>query len=452
MQASDNTRSVPPSPGFPRRGDTFQQLVPVDHLRVGVFVRLELKWYEHPFLFSSFKIKNRDQIQIIKDLGLSHVICIPSKSDSQPAAPRWKPFWSEPRPAAADSDQSKPDQLWEIKKERIRRVRERNRNIQRCKKQYDLTSNRVNKLMQNLLAGSEEAAEEGSLLIHDMVESLLAEREIVVHLMNAKGKDDGLFYHTLNVAILSLLIGKEYGMKAETLEELGLGALFHDIGKHRIPKKVTHKRTPLTPAEREFIRLHPKYGEEMISRIKCFPDESRTVIRQHHESVDGRGYPDGLRDDEISVLSKITSISNVYDNYCNHWDPEESLTPHEAVSQMFGRQSDRFDSELLSLFIRCLGIYPPATIVQLSNELIGIVVSISRDNRLRPSILIYDPDIPAKEALILDMEDDPEVTIVRSIRPSQLPPEVYTYLNPQVRISYFFESSGQGFLSTPPGH
>ena len=177
--------------------------------------------------------------------------------------------------------------------------------------------------MQGLAAGSEEASAQAGVLIHDMVESLLSEREVVVHLMNVKGQDEGVYYHTLNVAILALLLGKEYGIKADSMEVLGLGALFHDIGKHRIPKKIFQKRAPLTPPERQLMRLHPKYGEEMASRMKGFPEESVLIIRQHHEANDGTGYPDGLQGPKISPLSKIMSVANVYDNCCNHWSPEE---------------------------------------------------------------------------------------------------------------------------------
>jgi putative nucleotidyltransferase with HDIG domain len=294
--------------------------------------------------------------------------------------------------------------------------------------------------MRDLAAGSDEASEQAGVLIHEMVESLLSEREVVVHLMNVKGQDEGIYFHTLNVAILALLLGKEYGVKADSMERLGLGALFHDIGKHRVPKKILQKRAPLTPPERQLLHLHPKYGEEMASRMKDFPKESALIIRQHHEANDGTGFPDGLQSDKISVLAKIMSVANVYDNYCNHWNPEDCMTPHEAMSHMFCLLKSKFDTELLSLFIHSMGIYPPGTVVQLSNDLVGIVVTLSPDNRLRPCILVYDEKIPRKEALLLDLSEDPEISIVNSIRPSQLPAEVYSYLNPRSQVTYFFDT------------
>jgi len=426
-----------------------ESLISVDQLRVGTFIRLGLKWFAHPFLFGSFKIKNHNQIQILKDLGLTEVIWIPEKSDPQPTAstqckvPAGRPAASAavcPPPSASPS-LLPVKKLWDIKKARIQRLQERNRKIQHCEKQYQKTYGQIKSVMQNLVTGSEEAAEQANIVIHDMVDSLLSEREVIVHLMNVKGKDEGVFYHSLNVAILALLIGKEYGMDADSLQYLGVGALFHDIGKHRIPKRILYKQGALTPAERQIIKLHPKYGAEIASKIMAIPEESIKIIRQHHETNNGQGYPDGLKGDAISVLTKIMSIANVYDNYCNQVNPEDSMTPHEALSYMFGRLQHHFDAQLLSLFIRCMGVYPPGTILQLSNDLIGMVVSVNPGNQLRPSILIYDPEIPQREALIWDLDEDPELTIVRSLRPAQLEPEVYAYLNPRARVTYFLENS-----------
>lgn len=430
-------------------------LISIDQLRVGTFIRLGLKWFEHPFLFSSFKIKSLNQIQILKDLGLTQVICIPEKSDPQAAAPTSKrpanpTQASEPPAQPPATPSSAPAQkLWDIKRARIQRLQERNRKIQRCEKQYQATHGHIKKVMQDLVTGSEEAARQAEVIIHDMVGSLLSEREVIVHLMNVKGGDEGVFHHSLNVAILALLIGKEYGLDAQSLQDMGVGALFHDIGKHRIPKRILYKQGPPTPAERQLIRLHPKYGEEIASKIETLSRQSIQIIRQHHETNDGQGYPDGLKGDQISILTKIMSIANVYDNYCNQPNPEDSMTPHEALAYMYGRLQHHFDAKLLALFIRCLGVYPPGTILQLSNDLIGMVVSVNPGNQLRPSILIYDPEIPPKEALIWDLGEDPELTIARSLRPAQLKLEVYAYLNPRVRVTYYFDSSDQLPSSAP---
>jgi HD-GYP domain-containing protein (c-di-GMP phosphodiesterase class II) len=415
----------------------------INQLRIGVFIRLELRWYEHPFLFRSFKIKSQDQIETIKKLGISSVTCIPEKSDRLPASPPpGRPdhnYDSTSQPARPPHQGQSSDPLWNLKRERIERLKKQRQGFDHCEKHFEKTLERVKSVMRNLGTASKEVVDEANTMIEGMVSSLLSEKDIVVHLMNTKAGHEDVFYHSLNTAVLGMILGRECGLEAEHIQELGLGLIFHDIGKHSIDKKILYKQTPLTPPELKLIQLHPKYGEDIISKIPQFPLESKDIVRMHHETVDGKGYPDRLTGEEMPLSVKIASIANAYDNHCNKWDPKTSLSPHQALSLMFSKQKQQFDLELLSLFIRCLGIYPPGTIVLLSNDTIGIVVAVNSENSLRPSILYYDPYIPKEEALVFDMEDDPDISIVKSIHPAKLPKEIYNYLSPRTRVTYFIE-------------
>jgi putative nucleotidyltransferase with HDIG domain len=422
---------------------------PVDHLRPGVFIRLELKWHSHPFAFNSFKIKNMDQIDILKELGLSEVIYIPEKCDCLPVPPDNSPSTDREPTAKCDvqsiHDKALSDeQSWRRKREQIERMKKRHKKLRQCEMQYSRTLGQVKKLMIDIGTGSEEATVEADNLIRDVVQSFLADQESIVHLMNIKAKDENVFYHSLNVVVLSLVLAKECGLDTDQARFLGLGALFHDIGKQRIPKALIYKQTPLTVPERKLLRLHPVYGYEMMSKVQWFDPTALQVIRQHHEKNDGSGYPEGLTQEEISLFAKITSIANTYDNLCNMLDQEQSLTPYEALSYMFRNKGQELDVGLLSLFIRCLGVYPPGTVVKLSNEAIGIVVSANSEKHLRPSVLIYDPTIPRREAIILDLDEDHDLKIEKSIRPAQLPSEVFDYLDPRARVNYFVESEREG--------
>lgn len=165
------------------------------------------------------------------------------------------------------------------------------------------------------------------------------------------------------------------------------------------------------------------------------------ALYQHHERNDGQGFPEKLAGKEISLLAKIVSIANIYDNHCNKRNPKDSLTPHEALAFMFGVQKDQFDQDLLALFIQCLGVYPPGTIVKLSNGFIGMVISVNPRNPLHPSLIIYNPDIPKKEALIYDLMNEPNLKIESSMKPSQLAHEAYDYLSPRTRVTYYVAES-----------
>jgi putative nucleotidyltransferase with HDIG domain len=420
--------------------------VSVDQLRVGVFVRLNLKWIDHPFLFNSFKITKPEQITALKDLAISHVICVPEKSDVLPLSLQQivhSEKKAEPSPARTaqpvkmQRNASESQELWNLKRERIERLKARRLKNEQCEKQFQKSLDTVKSVMRKMETGSQESFEEADLLMRNLVETLMPEKEAAVQIMNTEFGKENVFYHSLNVAVLAMMLGREHGLGADELRELGIGALFHDIGKSRIPKSILQKTAPLTRAELKFLQLHPKYGVDMLSKIEKFPRKSIQVVQQHHERNDGQGYPLGLKGEQISLFAKITSIINVYDNHCNRLNSEDSLTPYEALSRMFTLQKEMFDKELLAIFIECLGVYPPGTIVRLSNGSVGMVISVNPKNPLHPSILLYDHEIPKKEALIFDMEDDPNLTIEVSIRPSQLPPEIFNYLSPRTRVTYY---------------
>jgi len=414
--------------------------VSIDQLRVGVFIKLELKWFAHPFLSNSFKITETAMIETLRDLGVTKVICVPEKSDVQPLFPNQELDYaaSEVKPETPTKETLK---LWEEKKQRVALLKKRRQIVTQCQQQFQSGVDRVKNVMKNIDSGSAESMTEADALLGELIDSLLAEKEAAVQLVNTEMDTQNTYYHSLNVSVLSMMLGKEYGLDSKDLRLLGLGALFHDIGKNRIPKTILAKTEPLTPAEVQFIQLHPQYGTEIIAKMENFPKESVDILLHHHERNDGLGYPDKLTGNQITIFSRITAIANTYDNYCNKQDPKVSLTPYEALSRMFALEKDFFDKDLLALFIQCLGVYAPGTIVRLSNGQIGLVVSVTRNNPLKPSIVIYDPEVPKDEALIYDLRLDPSLSIERSIRPSNLDKEVFDYLNPRTRITYYLAES-----------
>lgn len=424
--------------------------VSIDQLRVGVFVRLEMKWFAHPFLSNSFKITKPSMIDTLRKLGLKSVTCIPEKSDMLPF-PAKKESPAQFPPTTPDTPDDELKQLWALKKARIEELKKRRQTMAQCESRFESGVAVVRNVMKNIHTGSPESVQEADNLMRDLVESLMADKETAVQLVNTELGNQNVFYHSLNVSVLAMILGREYGLDPGLLRLLGLGALFHDVGKNKIPKNILTKIGPLTPVEANFLQLHPKYGEEIVAKVPAFPKESGDVVLHHHERFDGKGYPKRLSGNQLSILTRITTITNTYDNYCNRVDPRDSLTPYEALSRMFAKEREAFDGDLLALFIQCLGVYAPGTIVKLSNGLIGIVISVTRNHPLKPSIVIYDPLIPKEEALIFDLREEPSLTIEHSIRPSHLDPEIFEYLSPRTRITYYVAEADTVIpTSTPP--
>jgi putative nucleotidyltransferase with HDIG domain len=393
---------------------------------------------EHPFLFGSFKIRTAKQLETLKRLGLKEIAYDPSKSDVEP-----EPLRAEcgDTPPVVEGDSEFFEQMWKEKCKQIQLLRERRQRLHRVGCQYQKSIDSVKDIMRDLLARSDHAIQTAAEFIGGIVNSFVAAEDVAIHQVNVKTEGQGFHQHVINVTVLSMMLGKRLELTREDLFKLGLGALFHDIGKCRIPSRVLRKSSPLTRAEHQLYAQHPLYGLEQARGMKTLPREVIEVIAQHHEAVDGSGYPKKLKGTDIATVAKIVAITDTYDNHCSPHFGKEAMTPYESVSQMYANERNRFDEAMLSLFISSLGVYPPGTVVRLSDDNIGMVVSINPDNLLRPNLVLYDAEIPCDKSVIVDLrEEEDSLTITKSIRSSSLPTEVLEYLNPGMSMNYYFDS------------
>ncbi len=413
--------------------------IEVERLRPGVFIRVEgVPWYRHPFLTSSFRIKNQEQIETIKALGVKKVVCIPDKSLTPPLKESKKKEVKASH--VLPGENPVPDELYEEKKKRIEILKAKKESVARAEQQYSISAEQIENLMLSINRGNAQFLDEAVQLSNELSGYFLKDREAIMHVLNLQGnKKDTLYYHSLNVTVLALILGRSVGLEEEEMSKLALGAIFHDIGKSKIAKKVLYKQGKLTKPELLLIRRHPFFGVELLSKSENFPAEAMNTVYQHHERVDGKGFPRGLREGDICRSAKILAVANFYDNLINKRDLTKSLTPYQALSYMFSKCGHMFDKECLSIFIRCMGIYPPGTVVLINNEIVGMVVSVNLAKPLQPSIVLYDPQVPQNEALIIDLEQEPDLCITDSVNPSKLEPEIYEYLSPRTRITYFVD-------------
>lgn len=268
---------------------------------------------------------------------------------------------------------------------------------------------------------------------------LLDAQSVAVHLVNMKAKEPGLALHAMNVTVLSLLLGKAAQLSEEEMRWLGLGAMFHDIGKIDVPPRVL-RNAQRTTAEEQFYQAHVGYGIKHVSAINDLPVPVKNVIACHHEYWDGSGFPNRLGGAKIPRLARIAAIANRYDNLCNPFDLKVAKTPAEAVSFMFRNEKAHYDPELLQIFVKAIGVYPPGSFVALNDGSIGLVVETNSGNLLHPLIMLYDPSVPRNEALLLDLREA-ETTIEAAISPAKLPLEVVEYLAPRGRIDYYIEGA-----------
>lgn len=414
--------------------------VTMDQLRVGMYVNLDLKWFEHPFAFSQFKIKNEEQIRTLRSLGLKSV--------------RYTPALSEVPPLPADSpavavQAARPVQEPEVsaalqaKRAMMGRIMAQREAAARIEAAFTDTARAIRDIEKNIFSRPEETVRQAQDLIARIGDSILCAPELAIHVMGDKLGGEELYFHSLNVTMLATMMARDLRLPQEVVGPLGMGALFHDIGHKNLPDKVMLKVDPLTQAERNLFEMHCQYGIDLARRLDL-PAAAQGIVRDHHEQYDGSGYPRQLKGDAIGLLSRIVSIANYYDELCNPVNVAAALTPHEALSLMFAKSRSRFDPKLLQVFIRCLGVYPPGTIVQLSNGVIGMIATVNTNKPMKPMVVIYDANIPKEEAILVDMDRETELSIVKAIRPSQVPQNIYAYLSPRKRVSYYFDAGTTG--------
>lgn len=422
--------------------------ITMDQLRVGLYIHLDLKWFEHPFAFNHFKIKNEEQIKTIRSLGLKAVRCNPSLSEVslQPQGPAQDTQQQTvPLVEPVATEEAAPDmsQALAAKCAMIERIQQQRAAAVRIENAFVSTANTIRDIDKNLFSKPVETVRQATQLVTQIADSIISEPELAIHVMGDKMGGEELYFHSLNVTILSMMMARDIKLPQAVVGALGMGTLFHDIGHKEIPKQILQKVEALTQAERHFYELHTQYGIDIGLRLQFTPG-TLAIIGEHHELFDGSGYPAQRKGESIGLLSRIVVIANHYDELCNPLNINNALTPHEALSLMFTKLRSKFDPKLLQVFIRCLGVYPPGTIVQLSNGVIGMITTINTAKPMKPMIMIYDVDIPKEEAILVDMERETDINIAKAIRPAQVPREIYNYLSPRKRISYYFDASKSG--------
>ena len=408
----------------------------VDRIQPGLHIRLPLKWNDHPFLLNSFKIKDQGQVEMIRHLGVKFVYFNPEQSDLLPLPV------NQDRGDKVKSDDSldlETQALWQEKQKRIEKLSAYRRRVIQCEKEFERSLARMRSVMMKIRNRPMAAVNEAKQLTEDIVDKLMCDDNVTLHLMNGKNEYEDIYFHSLNVAVIAMMIGRAKGYSAEQLKELSFAALFHDMGKVKFPTAILRKQGPLTAPEENYLKLHTKYGLDLANQIEDFPETAKTVIAQHHELRDGSGYPKGLQGDEINEFAQIIIVANAFDNLCHTRITSEQKIPYSALSHLYKNCKHLHKEENLKFLIKFMGVFPPGTVVQLTNNMIGLVISVNASNLLFPNVLVYDPSVPRTQAPILDLASK-DLRIVNAIHPSKLPENIKEYLNPRSRISYFFDT------------
>ncbi|MBC7993574.1 MAG: DUF3391 domain-containing protein [Rhizobacter sp.] len=415
-------------------------LIDVAQLRIGMFVHLEGGWMSHPFPLSSFKIGSAAQIATIRSLGKPRVRWSPEKSDVDAGSVTSMPLASVPMsdvvaPSAAPA-KVEPPEATERRQRREALVTQR-ASLQLCEHQFAEATKACKHAIDLVPTKPQEAREQTEALAQAFVDKMIGQQEMCIRLLT-EGAGDKASLHAVNVAVISLLMGKTFGLSAAEMVDLGVGSMLHDIGKIELPERVRHREEHFTPAENQFYQEHVAHGVTLAKKMGL-KSGATLVIAQHHEHADGSGFPLKLNSDRMTTAARIVSLVNRYDNMCNPHVPSRALTPHEALSLLFAQGKNRYDTAILGAFIKMMGVYPPGSVVQLTDDRYAMVVSVNSTRPLKPRVMVHEPRVSRDEALLLNLECEPRLGIRRSLKPQQLPTESLEYLSPRPRVAYFFE-------------
>ena len=439
--------------------------IDVQALRVGMFVHLDMGWMSHPFPLSRFRITSQAQLATIRSLGVRTVRWSPQQSDlSHDEAVRGLhtlpgPIGAISGDAANDSGLGDGDGLDTVpfvpaddnvvdaaahaaqraQAERAKKLARQREAEERCTRQYSEAARTCKQTLELVRSKPQEARAQAEALSRAVVEKMIGEQDICIRML-VEGAGDKASMHAMNVAVISLLMGRCFGFIDEEMQDLGVGAMLHDVGKEELPPRMRHREDNFSPNELRVYQEHVESGLVHAKRMGLSAGAT-AVIAQHHEHADGSGFPEKLNSDRMTMAARIVALVNRYDNLCNPHVLSRALTPHESLSLLFAQGRSKYDTSILGAFIKMMGVYPPGSMVQLTDDRYALVVAVNSTRPLKPSVIVHDPAMPRDQALVLDLESAAGLGIRRSVRTQQVPPTALDWFQPSTRVTYFFEPS-----------
>lgn len=248
-------------------------------------------------------------------------------------------------------------------------------------------------------------------IAEEILENVLSNKHVLLSLVDIKSMDNYTYAHSVNVAVISIILGISLNLPKKQLTYLCIGALVHDIGKSFIPREVLQKPGSLTPEEFEIIKSHTTYGYKFLGKSFNLSSHVKLIVLQHHERFDGLGYPNGVIGDKINYLARIVSIADVYDALTSDRPYKRAMCPSDALEYLMSHACTLFDYNMINIFCKIVIPFPQGTIVSLSNGDIGIVEETRPNYPLRPIVKIVKSDRENKIGSKINLIDTLSIVI-----------------------------------------
>jgi HD-GYP domain-containing protein (c-di-GMP phosphodiesterase class II) len=361
--------------------------IPVEELRFGMYVsELDRPWTETPFLFQGFVLENDEQLATLKKYCKSVFI-----DEARTVLAGLAPL----KPAATRYTVQVPVE----------------REVVHAKLAHADTQSTVREFLDAVRANQTLDAKSVEHAVNSMIESVLRNPDALMLFSRLREKGDYTHSHAIDTAVYMTSFGRFLELPVEQISLLGYIGLMQDVGKLRVPNEILVKRDRLTPAEFEQAKLHVQHSVEILRETPGMPYELAELAALHHERHDGSGYPSGLKGKEIGMLGSIAAICDTFDALTAQRPYAQAVSPSTALSMLYKWRGTFFDAVLVEQFIRCIGIFPLGSVVELNSREIGIVIAQNTEKRLQPRVMIIRD--PAGNALkpqkLLDLARAPKI-------------------------------------------
>ena len=363
--------------------------LPADSLEIGMHVtRLDRPWTEVPVLLQGLTIETPDDIDMLRD----HCVFVYIEIE--------KEFWLE---VAKGSIEQKEETQYPGFRERA----DIHDELPKAKFTFEKTRDQVDEVLESISNGESFDMDSSRKAIQGCVNSILNNANALLWLTQVKKQDRYTAEHSLRVGILAIAFGRFLGLNDYDLEVLGLCGMLHDVGKVKIPDDILNKPGRLTRIEFDIMKEHAALGKDILLKHEGVEKLIIDTAHYHHERCDGKGYPEQVNAAYLHKYVRMISIVDVYDAITSARPYKDGSPAFDALKILFSERGKHFDTDLVEAFIRMVGIYPPGTLVEMTNGEVGIVVSANADSRLRPKVeLVLTSDKKIRPPYIINLLDE----------------------------------------------